>query len=67
MTIHKIPSFNNYREELMKEASYDDAVSIGRFLDVNKNSVWEIIKGREYSTHAELAMVVFRAFSATGR
>lgn len=51
----------------MKKASYDDAVSIGRFLDVNKNTVWEIIKGREYSTHSELAMVVFRAFSLTGR
>jgi hypothetical protein len=49
--------------EIMKEATHDDAVSIARFLNVNKDTVWEIIKGMKYSTYSELAMAVHKAFS----
>ena len=47
----------------MNEATHDDAVNIARALNVNKESVWEIIKGMQYSTYSELAMAVQRAFS----
>ena len=47
----------------MKEATHDDALSISRFLNVNKDTVWEIIKGMKYSSYSELAMAVHKAFS----
>jgi hypothetical protein len=46
-----------------KEATYDDAASIARSLNVNKESVWKIIKGMKYSAVSELAMAVHKAFS----
>lgn len=47
----------------MKEATRDDAVFIAGVLNVNKEAVWEIIKGMKYAAHSELAMAVHRAFS----
>jgi len=47
----------------MKEATHSDAVIVARLLDVNKESVWKIIKGMKYSTYSELAMAVHNAFS----
>lgn len=47
----------------MKEATRDDAASVGRFLDMNKNAVWEIIKGMKYTTSADLAIAVHKVFS----
>jgi plasmid maintenance system antidote protein VapI len=47
----------------MNEATRNDAVSIARLLNVNKETVWEIIKGMKYSVHSELAMAVHKAFS----
>ncbi len=47
----------------MKEATRDDAVLIASILNVNKEAVWEIIKGMRYSAHSELAMAVHKAFS----
>ena len=47
----------------MKETTRGDAASIASLLDVNKDTVWEIIKGMKYSTYSELAMAVHRAFS----
>jgi hypothetical protein len=47
----------------MKETTISDAVSIARLLNVNKETVWEIIKGMKYSTYSELAMAVHRAFA----
>lgn len=47
----------------MKEATRDDAASVGRFLDINKNAVWEIIKGMKYTTSADLAIAVHKVFS----
>ena len=47
---------------VMKEATHDDAVSIAHLLDVNKETVWEIIKGMKYSEQMELAMAVHVAF-----
>ena len=47
----------------MKEATRDEAVSIARLLNVNEETVWEIIEGMKYSTHSELAMAVHSAFS----
>lgn len=47
----------------MKEATRDDAILIASVLNVNKEAVWEIIKGMKYSAHSELAMDVHAAFS----
>jgi hypothetical protein len=47
----------------MKEATRGEAVLIARLLNVDEETVWEIIKGMKYSTRSELAMVVHRAFS----
>jgi len=47
----------------MKEATHDDALSISRFLNVNKDTVWEIIQGMKFSSYSELAMAVHKAFS----
>jgi hypothetical protein len=46
----------------MKEATRDDAAYVAHLLDVNKESVWEIIKGMQYSAQSELAMAVHNAF-----
>jgi len=47
----------------MKETTRSDAVSVALLLDVNKESVWTIIKGMKYSAYSELAMAVHKAFS----
>lgn len=47
----------------VKEATRGDAISIGSLLNVNKETVWKIIKGMKYSTYPELAMAVHKAFS----
>jgi hypothetical protein len=47
----------------VKEATRNDAISVGSLLNVNKEAVWEIIKGMKYSTHSELALAVHKAFS----
>lgn len=51
----------------MKEATRGEAASIAQLLDVNKQSVWEIIKGMQYSTSYDLAMAVHRAFAVVVR
>lgn len=47
----------------MKEATRGEAISIAHLLDVNKETVWGIIKGMQYSTSSDLAMAVHMAFS----
>jgi hypothetical protein len=47
----------------VKEATRGDAISVGSLLNVNKETVWKIIKGMKYSTYSELAMAVHEAFS----
>ena len=47
----------------MKKATYSDAESVANLLNLNKETVWEIIRGMEYSTYSDLAMAVHRAFS----
>ncbi len=47
----------------MKEATRADAESVANLLNLNKEMVWEIIRGIKYSSHSELAMAVHRAFS----
>ena len=46
----------------MREASYDDAVVIGRELNLNKDEVWKIVQGIRFSSHAELSMAIHREF-----
>ena len=50
----------------MKQATYADAESVASLLNLNKEMVWQIIRGMEYSTHNELAMAVHRALSVDG-
>lgn len=47
----------------MKQATYSDAESVASLLNLNKEMVWQIIRGMEYSTHNELAIAVHRALS----
>jgi hypothetical protein len=47
----------------MKEATFADAASVAGFLNLNKELVWEIIRGMKYVSHSELAMAVHRALS----
>ncbi len=47
----------------MKEATHADAESVASLLNLNKEMVWEIIRGMKYSTENELAMAVHRALS----
>lgn len=46
----------------MKEATWSDAASIAHLLDVDKETVWAIIKGMKYSEYPELSMAVHVAF-----
>lgn len=48
----------------MKQATYTDAEAISRLLNVNKEVVWEIIKGTKYFTYSDLAMAVHYAFAS---
>jgi hypothetical protein len=47
----------------MKEATYNDAVEISKKLNLNKESVWEIIKGMKYNTLNDLAIAVHKALA----
>jgi hypothetical protein len=47
----------------MKDATLSDAEAIGRLLNIDKHTVWEIIKGMKYSTYSDLAMAIHHAFS----
>lgn len=48
----------------MKVASFQDAVTIGRLLNVNKDEVWKIIKGVAYSSLTDLSFLVHRTFKS---
>jgi hypothetical protein len=48
---------------MMNEATFEDAKELAQKLNLNKESVWKIIKGRQYSTLTELAMAVQAAFA----
>jgi hypothetical protein len=45
----------------MKNATLDDADKIARQLNMNKQSVWEIIRGMRYESLSELALAVHKA------
>jgi hypothetical protein len=49
--------------DIMKEATFQDAVALAQKLNLDKDSVWKIIEGRKYSTLTELAMAVQAAFA----
>jgi hypothetical protein len=46
----------------MREATYEDAVSVGRLLNVHREEVWKILKGLKYSSESELCLAVHNAF-----
>jgi hypothetical protein len=48
---------------MMNEATFEDAKELAQKLNLNRESVWKIIKGRQYSTLTELAMAVHAAFA----
>ena len=48
---------------MMNEATFEDAKELAQKLNLNKESVWKIIKGKRYSTLIELAMAVQAAFA----
>ncbi len=50
----------------MKTATYLDAVQIGGILDLDPDSVWEIIKGMKFSWYTELDKAVENALSESG-
>ena len=51
----------------MKEASYEDAIAIGRELNLNKDDVWKIVQGLKYSSHSDLSMAVHRELKLDAR
>jgi hypothetical protein len=55
--------FTLKRGGTMKEATYDDAIEISRKLNLNKEYVWEIIKGMKYNTLNDLAIAVHKALA----
>jgi hypothetical protein len=50
----------------MREATFEDAVTVGQQLNLNKDEVWKIIKGIRYSSRIELSLAVHRAFKVKG-
>ncbi len=50
----------------MKVATFEDAVELARKLNLNKDLVWNIIQGKQYSTLTELAMAIQAAFALPG-
>jgi hypothetical protein len=46
----------------MREATYQDATSVGQLLNVHRDEVWKILKGMRYSTESELCLAVHNAF-----
>ena len=47
----------------MKVATFQDAVELAQKLNLNKDYVWKIIEGRQYSSITELAMAIQAAFA----
>jgi|GEM_PF-2892662 hypothetical protein len=47
----------------MKEATFEDAIKLAQKLNLNKESVWRIVEGQQYSSLTDLAMVVQAAFA----
>ena len=54
--------FHPKGDSKMNEATFEDAKELAQKLNLNKESVWKIIKGKRYSTPTELAMAVQAAF-----
>jgi hypothetical protein len=50
---------------MMQEATIDDAKQLSVKLNLNKDLVWQIIKGKHYNNLTEMAMAIQRAFAAT--
>jgi hypothetical protein len=50
----------------MREATYQDAVSIGQLLNIHRDEVWKILKGLKYSTESDLCLAVHIAFRGYG-
>ena len=47
----------------MKEATFQDAVTLAQKLNLDEESVWKIIEGKRYSNLTELAMAVQAALA----
>ena len=47
----------------MKEATFQDAVTLAQKLKLDKESVWKIIEGKRYADLLDLAMAVHAAFA----
>ncbi len=47
----------------VKEATLDDAKKLAEKLNLNKDLVWKIIKGKKYSNIIEMAMAVQESFA----
>lgn len=47
----------------VKEATFDDARALAEKLNLNKDLVWKIIKGKKYSNITEMAMAVQESFA----
>ena len=45
----------------MHKTTYEDAVLIGRILDMNAEVVWNIIQGMSYLYYAELKIAVLNS------
>ena len=48
---------------MKKEATKDDAVQLAKKLNLNKELVWKIVKGKKFAGLNEMAMAVQEAFS----
>jgi hypothetical protein len=46
----------------MREATYQDATTVGQLLNVHRDEVWKILKGMKFSTESELCLAVHNAF-----
>lgn len=49
-------------EEFMREVTYTDAIAIGELLNVHRDEVWKIVRGRRFTTQNELCLAVHDAF-----
>jgi len=47
----------------MKDATVDDAMKLAQQLNLQKQSVWEIIRGMRYDSLSELALAVHKALA----
>lgn len=50
-------------ETTVKEATIDDAKRLAEKLNLNKDLVWKIIKGKKYSNLTEMAMAIQESFA----